>query len=67
MNFKIGDRFYFYKNLTDSNLINVGYKGLIDEVLVRTQGVIYCDSGLGFCEGEIKPIIRCYAQIGETK
>ena len=38
----VGDRFYFYKNMTDSDTIKVGFKGVIDEVLIRTHGVIYC-------------------------
>ena len=56
----VGDRFYFYKNMTDSDTIKVGFKGVIDEVLIRTHGVIYCHDGYGFASDEIKPIIRRY-------
>ena len=59
MKFKIGDRFYFYKNCTDSETIKIGFKGVIDDVIELHWGVLYCCYGYGFTEGEIKPIITC--------
>ena len=57
--FKVGDRFYFYRNMTDSETIKIGFKGIIDEVIELHNGrLIYCCDGYGFTVDEIKPIIR---------
>jgi len=62
--FKSGDRFYFYKNNTDSDTIKVGYKGIVCDVY---RSYLTCgDVGeYAFGYDEVKPIIKCYAVLGE--
>ena len=58
-----GDRFYFFKNNTDSETIKVGFKGIVD-VVNRT----FVEHGAyAFDYDEIKPIKTCYAILGEKK
>lgn len=56
--FKIGDRIYFYRNMTDSETIKIGFKGVIDDVVKTGGKTVYCCDGYGFTVDEIKPIIR---------
>jgi len=56
-----GDRFYFFKNNTDSETIKIGFKGVVD-VVNRT----FVEHGAyAFDYDEIKPIKTCYAILGE--
>lgn len=63
--FNVGDGFYFFKNNTDSNSIEVGYKGNIYSVHDH-----YVTAGVwgewAFDYEEIKPLIRVYATLGES-
>lgn len=58
--FIVGDRFYFYKNNTDSQTIKVGFKGVVD-VVNRT---FVEHEAYAFDYDEIKPIKTCYAVLG---
>lgn len=53
-NYKVGDRFYFYKNNTDSETIKVGHKGIIDVV---NKNFIE-EGAYAFDYDEIKPILK---------
>ena len=55
--YKVGDRFYFYKNLSTSDSVKIGYKGIVDEIM---NEFICCD-GWAFQPEEIKPIITVRA------
>lgn len=59
--YKVGDRFYFYKNNTDSETIKVGFKGVVDTV---NKTFVECGP-YGFDYDEIKPIITVRAQMGD--
>lgn len=59
--FMVGDRFYFYKNNTDSQTIKVGFKGIVD--VVNRNFVEH--GGYAFDYDEIKPVKTCYAILGE--
>lgn len=63
--FKVGDGFYFFKNNTDSNSIEVGYKGRVYSVHDH-----YVTAGIfgewAFDYDEIKPIQREYAILGDA-
>ena len=61
MKYKVGDRFYFYKNLSTSDSVLVGYKGVVDSFMYE---LICCD-GWAFQVSEIKPIITVKAQLGD--
>ena len=54
LDWKVGDRFYFHKNNTESETIKVGYKGVVD--VVHDDWVECRCWQFGF--DEIKPIIR---------
>lgn len=63
MSWSIGDRFYFYRNMTDSDTIALGFKGVIDDIIkLRNGKPLYCCDGYGFTEDEIKPIARVEVQ-----
>lgn len=62
MKYKVGDRFYFYKNNTDSDTIKVGFKGVVD-VVNRT---FVEHEAYAFDYDEIKPIITVRAQLGNA-
>lgn len=59
MKYKVGDRFYFYRNLSTSESVQVGYKGIVDELM---SDFICCD-GWAFQENELKPIITLKAEL----
>lgn len=56
-NFKVGDRFYFAKNNTDSETLKVGYKGVAYSI---HKHYLTCGEfgEWAFDCDEIKPIIR---------
>ena len=58
---KVGDRFYSHKNMTDSETIKIGFKGVIDDVIHCDWGDLYCCTGYGFTANEIKPLITVKA------
>lgn len=59
--YKFGDKFYFYKNMTDSETIALGFKGIVDDVIKTGGKTVYCCDGYGFTHDELKPVVRCYA------
>lgn len=58
--FIVGDRFYFYKNNTDSDTIKVGFKGVVD--VVNKNFVEH--EAYAFNYDEIKPIVTVKARLG---
>lgn len=54
MEWEIGDRFIYVKNLIDSETVPLGYKGIVEEV---TKTAVFCD-GWAFEFGEIKKLVR---------
>ena len=62
--FNIGDRFYFYRNMTDSETIKIGFKGVVDEIIELCNGrLLYCCNGYGFTDDEIKPVLKTNGSI----
>ena len=57
MTCKVGDRFYFFKNNTDSETLKIGYKGVAYECY---ENYLTCGEfgEWSFDYDEIKPIIR---------
>lgn len=59
----IGDRFYFFKNMKDSDSIAVGYKGVVGGFW---NGEIIGEDDAIFLTTEVKPLITRRAVFGES-
>lgn len=59
----IGDRFYFFKNMKDSDSISVGYKGVVGGFW---NGEIVSEDDAIFLITEVKPLITRRAVFGEN-
>lgn len=55
MDWKIGDRFIFVENLSTSDSVQIGYKGVVEEIL--NNEFVFCD-GWAFQFDEIKKLVR---------
>ena len=55
MDWKVGDRFIFVKNLASSDSLPIGYKGVVEEIF--NNEFVFCD-GWAFQFAEIKKLVK---------